>query len=259
MPSPHRQPIAVLRHSHEHLCALVSPLDDAALEAPSYCDDWNVAQVLSHLGSGAEIALLNFTAARAGAPAPDRSEYQAIWDTWNARSPREMADGFAAADEAHIAAYEALSDEELDALSIPWFDGSMLDASGAVLMRLGEHAVHTWDVEVASAPEATVQAEAVEHLVDLLPRRAARLARGDKPDGAVAVHAEEPARDFLLSLGEQPALTPGAGEAESSLSLPAEALLRLLYGRLDAEHTPSSATTSGPVDLAALRAAFPGF
>ena len=47
--------IGALRHSHETLRALVEPLDEGQLEQPSYDSEWSVAQVLSHLGSQAEI------------------------------------------------------------------------------------------------------------------------------------------------------------------------------------------------------------
>ncbi len=40
------------------------------------------------------------------------------------------------------------------------------------------------------------------------------------------------------------------------LHLPAEALIRLVYGRLDPEHTPA---IEGDADLDALRRTFPGF
>jgi hypothetical protein len=40
--------------------------------------------------------------------------------------------------------------------------------------------------------------------------------------------------------------------------MPAEALLRLSYGRLDSAHTPASVVGS-PADLDRLRAIFPGF
>ena len=39
--------------------------------------------------------------------------------------------------------------------------------------------------------------------------------------------------------------------------LPAAAFVRLVYGRLDADHTPASAVTEG-IDLDDLRKAFPG-
>jgi hypothetical protein len=39
--------------------------------------------------------------------------------------------------------------------------------------------------------------------------------------------------------------------------LPAEAFVRLVYGRLDPDHTPASVVTDGGL-LSLLRAAFPG-
>ena len=48
------------------------------------------------------------------------------------------------------------------------------------------------------------------------------------------------------------------GDAAADLTLPAEAFLRLVYGRLDPAHTPSS-VTGDTGRLADLRKAFPGF
>ena len=47
-----------------------------------------MAQVLSHLGSGAEIAHAGYRAALDGTPAPEQEFNQGVWDRWNARSPR---------------------------------------------------------------------------------------------------------------------------------------------------------------------------
>ena len=51
-------------------------------------------------------------------------------------------------------------------------------------------------------------------------------------------------------------LVPAEPRGTPDLVLPAEALVRLVYGRLDPAHTPGSIT--GSARLAALRAAFPG-
>jgi hypothetical protein len=42
------------------------------------------------------------------------------------------------------------------------------------------------------------------------------------------------------------------------LALPAEALLRLSFGRLDESHTPDAVSVSGPLSLDDLRTMFPG-
>jgi len=41
--------------------------------------------------------------------------------------------------------------------------------------------------------------------------------------------------------------------------MPAEALLRLVYGRLDPGHAPPAQVLSGRVELDLLRQTFPGF
>jgi hypothetical protein len=54
-------------------------------------------------------------------------------------------------------------------------------------------------------------------------------------------------------------LTPGDSDGTAAtVTLPAEALIRLVYGRLDPDHTPAEVSVSG-VDLNALRAVFQGF
>jgi hypothetical protein len=62
-----------------------------------------------------------------------------------------------------------------------------------------------------------------------------------------------------LELGEQGSISAATDEpADARLELPAEALVRLAYGRLDPDHTPSTVTADG-VDLDLLRQVFPGF
>src|SRR6266404_2449775 len=47
--------IDALRRSHDRLRASVEPLDLGQLEQRSYASEWSIAQVVSHLGSQAEI------------------------------------------------------------------------------------------------------------------------------------------------------------------------------------------------------------
>jgi hypothetical protein len=55
-----------LRRSHDRLRGLVEPLDADALHGRSYASEWSIAQVLSHLGSGAEIFSLLLDAGWSG-------------------------------------------------------------------------------------------------------------------------------------------------------------------------------------------------
>ena len=70
-------------------------------------------------------------------------------------SPREMADGFVAADRALVEAYEALDDAQLADTRVDLgFLPEPLDIAGLVGMRLGEHALHAW----TSRPRSTTTA-----------------------------------------------------------------------------------------------------
>jgi uncharacterized protein (TIGR03083 family) len=251
--------IATLRNSHERLASLVAPLTPEQLRGPSYCSDWTIAQVLSHLGSGAEIALLMLPGALGQTEHVDREAFQAVWDVWNAKSPDEQAADGLASDEKHIEALEQLSDEELARVSLPFF-GMNLDSVGMIRLRLGEHALHTWDVAVAGDPAAEVSADAVALLIDNVPQfLAPRLGRA--PDVPFRIHilSSDPERDYLLIAADEVSMPDWPGEgADSEVSMPSEALLRLAYGRLDPGHTPAQ-VTGDPADLDRLRKVFPGF
>lgn len=258
MSSDPRTLISVLRNSHDRLEALARPLSPEQLRAQSYDTDWTIAQVLSHLGSGAEIATLGLAAAVGGRGQVDRDTFPAIWDAWNNRSPEAQAADSLTWDEEYVRRLEQLTDEDLDSISLE-FLGRRLDAAGLVRMRLGEHAVHVWDVAVSIDPRATVASDAVPlifgHITGLLQFVA-------KPAGdsfRVRVRTTEPDGDYLLTVADPVTLSewvPGT-EVDGELRLPAEALLRLLYGRLDPDHTP--AYSAEGIDLDRLRRVFPGF
>jgi uncharacterized protein (TIGR03083 family) len=251
--------IATLRNSHERLVSLVKPLGPEQLRGPSYDTDWNVAQVLSHLGSGAEIALMMLPGALGQAEPVDRGAFQPVWDTWNAKSPDAQAADALVSDERHVQALEQLSDDELAGISMPFF-GMDLDSVGLIRLRLGEHAVHTWDVAVMGDPAATVAPDAVSLLIDNVPQfLAPRLGRAPDVPFKIRIRTTGPDRDYLLVGADPVSMTdwPGSG-ADSEVSLPSEALLRLAYGRLDPGHTPAE-VVADPADLDRLRRMFPGF
>jgi len=266
MSSDPRQWIATLRNSHERLASLVRLLGTGHFRDPSYCSDWTIAQVLSHLGSGAEIAMLMLPGALGESEHVGREAFPPVWDAWNAKSPdAQVADGLAA-DEKHVHRLEQLTDEELAKIQLPFF-GTDLDAVGMVRLRLGEHALHTWDVAVAVDPAAVVSADAVALLIDNVPQfLAPRLGKPQEVPLRLRIRTVRPDRDYLLRAAEAVSMTDLRGDAAAAagaegageVSMPAEALLRLSYGRLDPAHTPAEVVAS-PDDLDRLRGVCPGF
>ena len=84
--------IAALRHLHDHLAARAAALTDDELAASSGSAEWTVADVLSHLGSGAEISRHTLSAALGvDGPRPTNDE---VWERWNALPPADQAAAF---------------------------------------------------------------------------------------------------------------------------------------------------------------------
>jgi len=262
MPSDPRAWIAALRGSHDRLAGLVRPLTSEQIRARSFCTDWSIAQVLSHVGSGAEIGLLMLPGALGEGESAGPENFQAVWDVWNAKTPDEQAADGLVSDERHVESLEHLTDEQLSKISLPFF-GMDLDAVGLVRLRLGEHALHTWDVAVALDPAATVSPDAVDLLIDNVPQfLAPRLGKTPADPFAVRIKTTGPDRDYLLATADTVIMTEypadGTDVPVGEVAMPAEALLRLAYGRLDPAHTPA-AVTGAPADLSQLRSIFPGF
>ena len=249
--------LAAIRRSHDRMAAHVEGLTDEQLTLRSYADQWSLAQVASHLGSQAEIFNLYLTAGLTGTDAPDQDTIVPIWDRWNALPPRSQVADSVTANERLVSRLEHLEPEQQDAFTLTLF-GSDLDLAGLAALRLGEHALHTWDIAVTLDPAATVAADAVELLIDTLPQRAAAAGLPVPGGRPVEVVTSDPLRTFRLTLDPKVTLTPAdAITPDAQVAyLPAEAFLRLVAGRLDPQHTPLGVEAP---DLDQLRDAFPGF
>jgi uncharacterized protein (TIGR03083 family) len=253
--------IRALRNSHDNLQAGVGPLEAGQLEQPSYASEWSIAQVLSHLGSQAEIFGLFLDAGLTGQDPPGMDAFGPIWDVWNAKSPQDQASDALHADEVTLERFESMDAAEQERLRMKAF-GMDVDTTTLARMRLGEHAIHAWDVLVALDPAATVAPDAVALLVDSLDQLVGRTAKADGKARKVRVTTSDPERHFILETGDAVSLVAADDETApelglSELTLPAEAFVRLVYGRLDADHTPP--VESAGVELDELRPIFPGF
>ena len=245
-----------LRASHDRLAGIVAGLDADGLRAQSYDTEWSVADVLSHLGSGAEIFSRYIDAGVTGGDPPAPEEFKPIWEAWNARSPEDQAARSIAANEALVTRFESLTPEERAGFQVTMFGRMPVDLAGVLGLRLSEHAMHSWDIAVTLDPAARVAPDAVDLLVDRLPLMVGFTGKQAPAPVAVAVTTAGPERDFTLDTGGVTLAPAGAADAPAaSLALPAEALLRLVYGRLDDEQDLRAAG----VTLTELKSVFPGF
>jgi uncharacterized protein (TIGR03083 family) len=234
--------LAVLQNSVARLHGLVEPLSADAIRSPAYPAEWTIADLLCHLGSGSVIGAMRLTEDEVPMEA-----IEAVWKEWAAKSPEaQVADGLAA-DAAVTERLAALSEAERAALSLP-LGPLTLDFAGVVAFRLNEHVLHTWDVEVVLDPAATLPAEAVALVVDELGLVAQFTGKPTGRADPVIVRTTEPERRFAVALGGEQVTLSAGDTAEPDLTLPAEAFIRLVYGRLD----------DGAGLIEELRRAFPG-
>jgi uncharacterized protein (TIGR03083 family) len=250
--------IAALRASQDELKQLVARLGVDQLQEPSY-HSWTIAQVLSHLASSGELFLGWMTAALEHSDPGGRETMEPVWDAWNAKSPLEQASGCVAVNEQIVQRFESFSGEELAAMRVTLFGMMELDAAGLANLRLSETALHTWDIAVAMDPSAVILPAAVDLIVDTVGRLARFAGKSGDRRGRVHLVTSAPSRELMVHIGDGVEITPWEGDDEDArAAMPAEAYVRLIYGRLDPDHTPG-VLVSGSLTLADLRAVFPGF
>jgi len=253
-------PMRVLRalnSSQQHLGALVKSLEAADLERATSEHGWSVAEVMGHLGSQAEIFTLFVDAGLNGSEPPSNEAFGPIWDAWNAKSPEAKASDALAADATFLKHVESLGADQLAHFELSIF-GMDVDAAKLLGMRLGEHALHSWDVEVVFDEEAVLAADATELLVDGLGTLVSRVGKPEDEPQSISIITSSPERRFILDTGAV-SLEPGEAAAGSPrLELSSEALIRLVYGRLDVRHLGVPAPKAGSIELDRLRAIFPG-
>lgn len=255
--------IEQLRSSHERLLHELGALGEGGLAGPTACSQWSVGRVVAHLGSGAEIALSTLEAGLAGHDQGTGPEAMArVWQLYDALDDRAATQRSISANETLLERLESLTPDEAATLVVPFFTGpTSLRVFGA--FRLAEHAVHTWDIAVTRDPAVELAPDAARIIMDVVvPPMVGRVA-GDPAPGApaVAVHLRDPDRRLVLELHPTVRLRePRPGEApEARLDTTTAAFVRLLYGRLDADHTPASVAPSDATVLDQLRLTFPGF
>lgn len=240
--------IEALAASAQRLAALVDPLTPDQLRQSAYPSEWTIADVLSHLGSGAITSRRRLDG--------EEFEVQPIWDEWNAKSPDRKAADALEADRALLARLGSLSPEDrARRIKLGPMD---LDLASALRLRLSEHLQHTWDVAVALDPTAIISSDAAELLIDSLGMMAGFAGRPTGVEQTISVATTAPTRRFELVLGSDAvALLPSDTTGMPDLELPAEALIRLVGGRLDPDHTPAVNDPDSTLDL--LRQVFTGY
>ncbi|CAN5507453.1 hypothetical protein BH09ACT8_BH09ACT8_16590 [soil metagenome] len=250
--------LAAVDDSSRRLRDLVHGLTDAELDAPSYATGWSLAQVLSHLGSAAEIGTVLLQRGIAGdESAPTLQDTGPLWERWNAMAAAEQRAEWIHADATHRDTLRAIAEEPL---RIPYFAG-LLGVRDYAGYRLSEQSLHGWDVAVAIDSRATIASAEVSLLWQRLDLVATRFRAPDVlarlSPRQIEVQTTSPEATYCLTLGGELHLLPcEPADPSATLRGSAEAVLRVVYGR---HRDVDDVTVDGAVTLHDLRALFPGY
>ncbi|MDP2288675.1 MAG: maleylpyruvate isomerase family mycothiol-dependent enzyme [Actinomycetota bacterium] len=259
--------IEALRANRDDLADQVLQFSAADLDRTSGSSQWDVAQVLSHLGSGAEIGLEGLRRALTGQVSPPQDFNQIVWDRWNAMSQQEKSDGFLESTELLLSTYEAIDAQtRIDLRFNLGFLPAPVDLAVVTGMRLNEALLHAWDVRVAFDPQASIPGALAAVLLEQFSGPVSffmgflgRTAGLHGERFTLQVNTTDPSGSLGLSFAESVSITEAPAFPDAVLSIPTEALMRLWSGRLSAAHTPEGVELIGTsLTLDDLRGVFPG-
>jgi uncharacterized protein (TIGR03083 family) len=259
--NPYPEIKAIELQEFDRLNRYLRQLDAPGWSEQSYCADWAVYQVVSHIGSGSRIGKLRLDAWVNGAPPLTREATQAVWDLFDSLGPDTMLHEYLKAVGEYLAAERSIPDEAGLTEVEGFKDKQPLYVYQ--LARLWEMTCHTWDIYVARDHTTQLCPGAVDILAPRLhtlnlPIDAQRAA----PFGEerVQLNLSGAPHSYLLDLsGDRPRLAAGQ-DAGAALVVegPAEEIIRLISGRhLVPGSTPQMRATTGSGEmLAKLKRAF---
>jgi uncharacterized protein (TIGR03083 family) len=248
--------LGALRNSVDRMADIVRALEDDEVIKHAYPSAWTIADVVSHVGSSAAIFERRLDDSLAGRETPPEFA-EGVWAEWDHKSPRAKADDGLATDEAFMRRLESLGPDDRSRVSVS-LGPVTFDWDQVVRTRLNEHLLHEWDVAVALDPTSTLAHDGVEHVIDNLDLIGRYTAQPVAPERTITIATSEPDRAFAVTVETKAVdFSPLDSVQDATLTMSAEAFIRLVYGRLDAEHTPSSVAGDSEA-LDQLRDVFPG-
>jgi uncharacterized protein (TIGR03083 family) len=219
------------RREMDRLGAHLAQLDDEGWREQSYCVEWRVYQVVSHLASGMLLGSLALAQWLDGGPPVSQEQRQRIWAHFDALAPEQMHGEFRAALQDYYAQLDALP-STAGQTEVETFLGTR-PVQDMLALRLHEVVLHTWDVLVARDRSARIPADTVELLrpvqLQLRSLRTPALLAGKR----VRLRTSDGQWQGLLDFGgDKPAVMEDpAAEADLTVEAPGEELCRLLSGR----------------------------
>ena len=218
-------------------------MSDADWTKPTFCDEWNAAQLVGHMTGGAISYAERIRAARrgevilslgAGTPEEFQAARDAIARKSIAMSPKERIDWIERSQDDLQAEIERLEPGDLD--RDLWHRKGNTKARTFPAQRLYEVALHGWDLE--NDPGAPLETESLGALVDILESRLPLYFNRSGATGPAGVFRFETSKPdagwkMVIADGEASALKDLSASPDAVLSASASDMVLLVSGRAD--------------------------
>jgi uncharacterized protein (TIGR03083 family) len=242
--------------------------EGAAWEAPTACREWTVRDVAAHVTDGAERAVVVARRALTGEPVPqyDTAERRRRHAALRALPGDELAGRLERDLGAVFQELDGVPAATLHGTTVPLGGGPHTLAQFAD-QRLVETALHAWDIRAGSDSTATIAPESAAAMIDFVLWRVPRLAHGTDGHSVAPRYLCElegpgggPVTLEVRQDGVAATRARGGGD-DPMLTLPVEAFIRLVWGRLDVPRALDRGVVRTQVardELLALGRLFPG-
>lgn len=259
--NPYPRIKAYERREIERFDAYLKRLDAAGWVEQSYCSDWPVYQVVSHIGSGSRIGGLRIRAWLGAGEPVARETMQQVWGYFDSLGPEQMYAAFADATREYLEVEASTPDDE-GVRDVDGFAGKR-PLYAYQISRTWELACHSWDVYVARDslvrldPEAVALLAANLQYVSLPLDKQRANALQAKPIGFEL--ADSGLTYFLDPSVERPRLSRDASaDAPVVIRGPDEEMVRLISGRhfVPGARTHLEVSRGSTQDLNLVRRAF---
>ena len=226
-------------------------MPEADWTKPTFCDEWNAAQLIGHMTGGAISYAERIRAARRGevilslgAGTPE--EFQAARDEIArksiAMSPKERIDWIERSQDDLQAEIERMEPGDLD--RDLWHRKGNTKARTFPAQRLYEVALHGWDLE--NDPDAPLKTESLGALVEILESRIPlyfNRSGATGPAGVFRFETSSPDAEWEISIagGEASVLKDLSASPDAGLSAPASDMVLLCAGRRTARRKSKTA------------------
>lgn len=218
-------------------------MSDADWAKPTFCTEWNAAQLIGHMTGGAVSYAERIRAARrgevilslgAGTPGEFQAARDAIARKSIAMSPKERIDWIERSQDDLQAEIERLEPADLD--RDLWHRKGNTKARTFPAQRLYEVALHGWDLE--NDPDAPLETDSLGALAEILESRIPlyfNRSGATGPEGLFRFETSKPEStwEMVIAGGEASALKYLSVSLDAVLSASASDMVLLCAGRAD--------------------------